>query len=217
MSILSLHRKTHVQSQQTDDIVTCVLWQLFTLPLKYHPCGSDMMRREDVKSVCVHVCACNVKRPEHMGVLNLQLLLILPYEHLLAKDVNYMLMRATSELRVWFLSVSRLSVEDIYRERETSSCSWRKQKSDRLWRLTVVKMWENIQTLETFCPFPNWVKMIDHSEPTQRLGSNLEQRENKGKKLCIKKLGQKYSTESNAPSWCTTSYLIYGDIDSTWP
>lgn len=29
-----------------------------------------------------------------MGVLNLQLLLILPYEHLLAKDVNYMLMHA---------------------------------------------------------------------------------------------------------------------------
>lgn len=35
-----------------------------------------------------------------MGVLNLQLLLILPYEHLLAEDVNYMLMRATSELSV---------------------------------------------------------------------------------------------------------------------
>lgn len=49
-------------------------------------------------------CAYDANRPQHMGVENLQLLLILLDGFLLAKDVSHMLMCATSELCVSILS-----------------------------------------------------------------------------------------------------------------
>lgn len=66
--------------------------------------------------------------------------------------------------------------------------------TDRLYRPTEAKMLENIQTLLKLCAlFPKWVTMIDHSEPTQCLISNLDLRENKEKgKSCASKTVRSY-------------------------
>lgn len=150
----------------------CSLVSFCIAPLKYRPCGYNVMRMEGASSVYV----CDAKRPRHMGVLNLQLLLILPHGSLLAKGVNRMLMCATSELCVCFYLVSVpffciVCVTSAGNESHPPIADEDKE-TDRLYKLAEAKMLEDIQTL--WALFPKWATMIDRSETTQCLVSNME-------------------------------------------
>lgn len=110
-----------------------------------------------VSRVCVRLCLLVMQRglnSQHMGVVNHQLLPILPYGSLLARSVNRMLMCTTSGLCVCFYLVSIsvpfscivVCVTSAGNESHPPIADEDKG-TDKLYRLLKPKMLENIQTL----------------------------------------------------------------------